>query len=92
MYLESILKPMSRWYHPRTDSYYTVICVGKCSTNGPDENKRRDVVYWSDTMQEHKTREISEFLDGRFVPLGPGGAPLPPEISLKPPPLPALGD
>jgi hypothetical protein len=60
--------PCSTWTHVKTGSTYTVLGIALCSTNGPDENKREDVVYVSHSYQGLRTREINEFLDGRFVP------------------------
>jgi hypothetical protein len=76
-YSEYLLTPMSRWFHLDTKSYYTAMGIGRCSTNGPEENKTRYAIYWSDTKKEYKVRELAEFLDGRFIPLGADGEPIP---------------
>lgn len=75
-YPESMLKPLSEWHHIATNSYHLVIGIGRCSTNGPNVNKERCVIYWSETLRELRYREINEFLDGRFEPLDPSRKPL----------------
>jgi hypothetical protein len=62
------------YVHAATRSYYVVLGVGTCSTNGPREGAERSVVYYSLGRRELKYREASEFLTpGRFVRLdGPG--------------------
>lgn len=69
MYGRELLTPFSTWYHHGTKSTYTVIGVALCSTNGPDEHKREDVIYVSHSFQGLRSRKIGEFLDGRFTPL-----------------------
>jgi hypothetical protein len=76
-YSEYLITPFSRWYHSDTRSTYIAVGIGRCSTNGPEENKTRYAMYWSDTKAEYKVRKLEEFLDGRFVPLGSNGLPLP---------------
>lgn len=60
-------QPYSTWKHTRTGSTYTVIGTALCSTNNrqPEES----VVYVSHDYQELRYRELSEFMDGRFVRL-----------------------
>ncbi len=59
------------WRHVKTDSLYHVIGVAHCSTNGDRENTEMSVVYFSLDYQTLRYREVSEFLDGRFVPETP---------------------
>lgn len=66
---KEFLKPFSTWKHLGTNSYYTVIGIALCSTNGDREYKEQSVVYISHTHQHLCYREISEFLDGRFHPI-----------------------
>jgi hypothetical protein len=65
----SLLKPYSTWRHVKTDSLYVVLGIGTCSTNGLGEHKEESVIYVSLTHEHLCYREISEFLDGRFVPV-----------------------
>lgn len=58
------ITPYSTWKHLRTGSFYTVLGVAQCSTNG-NENEI-SVVYISHKYQALRYREISEFMDGRF--------------------------
>jgi len=67
-YGRTILKPFSTWKHVGTNSFYTVIGIGLCSTNGEREHKEESVIYISHTHQHLCYREINEFLDGRFTP------------------------
>ncbi len=69
MYDRSKLKPYSLWLHRKTQSKYVVLGIALCSTNGPNEHKEESVVYWSLTYQHLCYRLLSEFLDGRFVPM-----------------------
>ena len=69
VYSRHLLTPLSEWRHVKTDSTYIVLGVALCSTNGPEEHKVESVVYWSNTHQHLCYRLLSEFLDGRFVPL-----------------------
>jgi hypothetical protein len=80
MYGRHELVPFSTWYHRGSNSFYTVIGIALCSTNGPDEHKAEAVVYVSHTHQGLRYREIKEFLSGRFVPQR-----LAPKIALPPP-------
>lgn len=64
----SAVVPFSTWYHPKTDSTYTVIGIAECSTNGSEG--QRVVVYLSHSRQVLKYRDYREFTDGRFVPGG----------------------
>lgn len=64
----SQLVPWTKWRHVATDSYYVLIGISLCSTNGPNEHKEECVVYFSLTHQHLCHREISEFCDGRFEP------------------------
>ncbi len=57
----------STWKHLKTNSTYTVLGVADCSTNGEREGVEQSVVYISHTQGKMKYREVSEFLDGRFV-------------------------
>jgi hypothetical protein len=68
------LTPWSLWRHRKTNSFYVVLGVALCSTNGPGEHKEQSVVYMSLTHQHLCYRELSEFLDGRFVREEPGHA------------------
>jgi hypothetical protein len=68
-----LLKIMSRWKHIATGSFYTVLGIGTCSTNGEREHKEESVIYWSDTHQHWCYREVDEFLDGRFIPVDDKG-------------------
>lgn len=68
MYSEDDAKPMTLWRHVKTDSLYLVLGVAVCSTNGERDKVERSVVYWSMTYKALRYREVSEFLDGRFVP------------------------
>lgn len=57
--------PFSTWRHVKTGSTYTVLGVALCSTN--DRPPEESVVYVSHTYQAMRYRELSEFMDGRFV-------------------------
>jgi hypothetical protein len=70
-YSELSCTQYSVWMHNKTRSLYVVLGIALCSTNGPDEHKRRDVVYFSLTHGGLRTREASEFLDGRFTLVNP---------------------
>lgn len=59
------LKPYSTWHHLKTDSWYTVLGVARCSTNGLEEG-RLAVIYISHTRSQLLYRAATEFLDGRF--------------------------
>ncbi len=67
-YEESDLTRYAYWKHPKTGGYYKVLFVAICSTN--ITNGQRSVVYHNvnPLKPEVYYREISEFLDGRFVP------------------------
>lgn len=71
MYSERDLSNAPYWKHPKTGSYYKVLFVAMCSTNGERNGKERSVVYQSADPLKPQIyyREISEFLDGRFVPV-----------------------
>jgi hypothetical protein len=69
MWTREHLKLFSTWRHTVTGSYYTVIGIGTCSTNGDREHKEESVVYVSHSHQHLCYREINEFLDGRFHPI-----------------------
>ena len=66
---KNLLTPLSEWRHVATNSTYIVIGLALCSTNGEREHTEESVVYWSKKYQALRYREVSEFLDGRFVPL-----------------------
>jgi hypothetical protein len=68
-YNEQDLIRYAYWKHPKTGGFYKVLFVATCSTNGERDNKERSIVY-SNILIPHniRYREISEFLDGRFVP------------------------
>jgi hypothetical protein len=68
---EESLVPFSTWVHFKGGTY-TVLGVATCSDNGLDEGKRQSVVYFSHKYQELRYREVSQFLDGRFVPVQQG--------------------
>lgn len=68
---EADLVPLSTWRHFKGGTY-TVLGIASCSDNGPDEGNRRSVVYFSHKYQELRYREVSQFLDGRFVPVQKG--------------------
>ena len=54
--------------HNATNSFYVVLGVGSCSTNGPRERIERSVVYYSLSRREIKYREVAEFVSpGRFT-------------------------
>lgn len=57
-------KPLSIWYHPKTDAMYTVLGTSICSTNGNEDE--RVVVYFSHEKLLLHHRLLSEFMDGRF--------------------------
>ncbi len=57
----------SLWRHPKTGGLFFVLDVATCSTNGDRENVERSVVYWSFARRAWRYRELSEFMDGRFV-------------------------
>jgi hypothetical protein len=57
------------WRHVATNSLYHVEGIAECSTNGKEGE--RAVVYFSMDYQGKRYREVSEFLDGRFVPEPP---------------------
>lgn len=59
------------WRHVATDSLYHVIGLARCSTNGERDGKEDSVIYFSMDYQSLRYREVSEFLDGRFVPEPP---------------------
>lgn len=63
-------QPWSRWTH-RNGGVYVVVGVSTCSTNGPADGVERVVVYYSTTYGRLRHRELSEFMDGRFVELAP---------------------
>ncbi len=63
------MRPYSTWQHQKTGSLYIVLGIGMCSTNGEREHLERSVVYVSMDYQALRYREISEFLDGRFIPV-----------------------
>lgn len=71
MFTESDLRNNPVWRHVKTNSLYHVVGVATCSTNGEREHKEVSVVYFSMTHQRLCYREVSEFLDGRFVPKTP---------------------
>ncbi len=75
MYGEHLLTPLSQWLHHKTGGKYIVVGIAECSTNGPREHAERSVVYWSCERQALRYREVSEFLDGRFVLLDAQGKP-----------------
>lgn len=68
MYPED-LKPLSVWRHVATKSLYVVLGVARCSTNGPREGTEHSVIYHSQSHGHLCYREVSEFTDGRFVPV-----------------------
>ena len=59
--------PYSTWRHLRSGGTFTVLGVARCSTNGSEED--RSVIYVSHTFGELLYRQVSEFMDGRFVPV-----------------------
>ncbi len=67
------MKPIDRppsfstWRHVKSGSTYTVIGVALQSTN--DRPPEESVIYVSHDYQELRYRELSEFMDGRFVRL-----------------------
>lgn len=69
VYSESSIIPYDTWKHVKTSSLYTVLGIALCSTNGKREHKERSVVYISHERQALRYRKVSEFLDGRFIPL-----------------------
>jgi hypothetical protein len=72
MWSELSVRPYTIWKHVKTNSHYLVLGIALCSTNGPNEHKERSVVYVSLTHQQLCYRELSEFLDGRFMPIPSG--------------------
>ncbi len=63
--------PFTIWKHVRTNSLYVVLGIAYDSTNRENEpENERYVVYVSQTTGLMRVREISEFLDGRFAPMG----------------------
>lgn len=58
-------EPYSTWRHVKTGSTYTVLGVASCSTN--DRRPEESVVYVSHDYQGLRYRELTEFMDGRFV-------------------------
>ena len=71
MYTVEDLRDNPVWRHVASDSLYHVLGVAKCSTNGERDGKEQSVVYFSMGYQSLRYREVSEFLDGRFVPEPP---------------------
>lgn len=67
MYPREMVTPFSTWTHCATGSTYTALGIALCSTNGEGEHKEESVVYVSHTFEGLRYREVSEFLDGRFV-------------------------
>jgi hypothetical protein len=59
------------WRHVATGGLYHVVGVGRCCTNGERDGKEMSVVYFSMDYQHLCYREVSEWLDGRFVPEPP---------------------
>lgn len=66
---EDALTQYSVWYHPKGGGVYLVTGVSTSSTNGDHQEGQRVVHYLSFKYREPRHREISQFLDGRFVPL-----------------------
>jgi hypothetical protein len=65
---ETELTPYSLWRHAATGGLYVVLGVGLCGTNGTGEHREKSVIYWSPQHRHWCYREVSEFLDGRFMP------------------------
>lgn len=60
----------SLWKHVKRECVVRIICVSTCQTNSdPGCGSRRDVVYMEIENLEIHHRELSEFIDGRFVPV-----------------------
>lgn len=74
MWSRDYLRPYSTWYHPKTGGRYTVLGIARVSTNGVREGTE-EVVYLSHDYQGLRTRDLAEFLDGRFEPLSASVAP-----------------
>lgn len=58
------------WKHYKGGLYH-VLGMARCSTNGDRDGKEESVIYFSMECQRLNYREVSEFLDGRFVPVIP---------------------
>lgn len=71
MYDEDDLLEFPIWRHVATGGLYHVMGIARCSTNGEREGCEWSVVYFSIAYQRLNYREVSEFLDGRFVPEPP---------------------
>mgnify|MGYP001573324367 CR=1 FL=1 len=69
MYTKEDVTPWSFWRHVATNSTYVALGIGMCSTNGEREHKEESVIYYSTTHNHLCYREVSEFLDGRFIKL-----------------------
>lgn len=61
-------KPYSVWRHYK-GGLYVVLCVATCSTNGHRDGVEKSVVYHSLKYGHVRYRELSEFMDGRFIEL-----------------------
>jgi len=59
--------PLTLWAHKVTRSLYFVLITATNSTNGPEENIARYVVYFSFAKKRVRVRKLEEFMDGRFV-------------------------
>lgn len=53
--------------HRKTHSLYFVLGTATESTNGPEENRVRRVVYFSLKKRRLRTRRLEQFMDGRFL-------------------------
>lgn len=67
-YPRSAVTPYSLWRH-RKGGLYLVLGMGTSSTDGKDILDMEEVIYWSFTHRGTRTREVSQFLDGRFIPV-----------------------
>lgn len=67
-YSEIQAGPYTIWKHIKTNSLYVVVGVAWDSTNGNEDTKY--IVYVSQVTGLLRVREASEFLDGRFEPVG----------------------
>ncbi len=90
-YTEDDVRKHPVWKHAASSVLYHVLGVAECSTNGERCHRERSVIYFSLTYQELRYLEVSQFLDGRFVPEmpaveAPPGAPaFVPHVALPPP-------
>lgn len=66
---KKLLRTEVAWRHVKTGRVYLLVGIAVCSTNGPGEGVR-SAVYRRHGGQKLYYREVSEFLDGRFAPLG----------------------